>query len=110
MPIRFAAFMEGNPCLSYMKCTCRIEESPPNAAVSKWIWSCAGVSDFDAGLFRLPSAEAAAIDAQQRLLLEVGHEVFAAAAPPGSKAKVQSLSPTCISLYLQPIPVYTVSA
>ena len=100
MPIRFAAFMEGNSCLSYMKCTCKIEESPPNAAVSKWIWSCAGVSDF----------EAAAMDAQQRLLLEVGHEVIAAAAPPGSKAKVQSLSPTCISLYLQPIPVYTVSA
>ena len=54
--------------------------------------ACAGVSDFDASLFRISSAEAAAMDAQQRLLLEVGHEVVAAAAPTsGSRAKVQSL-------------------
>ena len=43
--------------------------------------ACAGVSDFDASLFRISSAEAAAMDAQQRLLLEVGHEVVAAGSP-----------------------------
>ena len=50
--------------------------------------ACAGVGEFDASLFKVSSAEAAAMDAQQRLLLEVSHEVIAAANPPGSKAKV----------------------
>lgn len=31
---------------------------------------CEGISDFDAGLFRLPISEAVAIDPQQRVLLE----------------------------------------
>ena len=65
-------------------------ESHADAGISEWVWFCAGVSDFDAGLFNLPSAEAVAMDAQQRLLLEVGHEVVNAAARPASKAKVQS--------------------
>lgn len=46
------------------------------------------MSDFDASLFRISSAEASAMDAQQRLLLEVALEVISAANPPGSKAKV----------------------
>ena len=49
-----------------------------------------GVSDFDAGLFRVSGAEAVAMDSQQRLLLEISHEVVCAANPPGSKAKVRS--------------------
>lgn len=48
----------------------------------------AGVDCFDAGLFRISSAEAAAMDAQQRLLLEVSHEVISAAAIPDLKPKV----------------------
>ena len=42
----------------------------------------AGVEDFDAGLFRISPAEAAAMDAQQRLLLEASHLVIASAQPP----------------------------
>jgi hypothetical protein len=36
------------------------------------------VEEFDAGLFRIPGAEAAAMDAQQRLLLEASQQVIAA--------------------------------
>jgi acyl transferase domain-containing protein len=61
--------------------------------------ACAGVGDFDASLFRVSSAEAVAMDAQQRLLLEVSHEVIAAANPPGSKAKVcKARSPVMLRL------------
>ena len=62
----------------------------------------AGVSDFDAGLFRISSAEASAMDAQQRLLLEAALEVIGAANPSGSKGKVgkPSLPSTIIRLVL----------
>ncbi len=50
----------------------------------------AGVDCFDAGLFRISAAEAAAMDAQQRLLLEVCHEVIGAAAAPEPKPMVGS--------------------
>lgn len=46
---------------------------------------------FDAGLFRISGAEAAAMDAQQRLLLEVSHEVIGAAASPEANPKVGSV-------------------
>lgn len=49
-----------------------------------------GVSEFDAGLFRISGAEAVAMDSQQRLLLETSHEVICAANPPGSKAKARA--------------------
>ena len=52
--------------------------------------ACTGVSEFDAGLFRISGAEAVAMDSQQRLLLELSHEVVCAANPPGSKAKARS--------------------
>ena len=50
----------------------------------------AGVDCFDAGLFRISAAEATAMDAQQRLLLEVSYEVIGAAAAPESKPMVGS--------------------
>ncbi|BDA51454.1 probable phthiocerol synthesis polyketide synthase type I PpsA at C-terminar half [Coccomyxa sp. Obi] len=46
-----------------------------------------GVDCFDAELFRISGAEAAAMDAQQRLLLEASHEVIGAAAGPELKPK-----------------------
>ena len=52
--------------------------------------ACTGVSEFDAGLFRISGAEAVAMDSQQRLLLEISHEIVCAANPPGSKAKARS--------------------
>ena len=52
--------------------------------------ACTGVSEFDASLFRISGAEAVAMDSQQRLLLEISHEVICTANPPGSKAKARS--------------------
>ena len=94
LPTRFAAFMKGTPCafgLGSSRVSTEAKphtEAQPRAEVEQSYVACAGVSDFDASLFRISSAEAAAMDAQQRLLLELGHEVISAAAPPGSKAKV----------------------
>ena len=48
----------------------------------------AGVDKFDAGLFKISGAEAAAMDAQQRLLLEVAHEAIGATGTPEFKPKV----------------------
>ncbi len=56
--------------------------------VKEGVHACAGVGEFDAGLFRISSAEAADMDAQQRLLLEASHKVIAAANPASSKAMV----------------------
>ena len=67
--------------------------------------ACAGVGDFDASLFRVSSAEAAAMDAQQRLLLEVSQEVIAAAIPPGSKAKVSETHSPVMLRFLSPATV-----
>ena len=51
----------------------------------------AGVEEFDAGLFRISPAEAAAMDAQQRLLLEASHQVISAAQqPPQRQAAARS--------------------
>lgn len=47
---------------------------------------------FDAALFRISGAEAAAMDAQQRLLLEAAHEAIGAAAQPDPRPKVSHLS------------------
>jgi len=47
----------------------------------------AGVEQFDASLFRISGAEAAAMDAQQRLLLEVAHEVIGASQGSQSEPK-----------------------
>jgi acyl transferase domain-containing protein len=52
----------------------------------------AGVDHFDAALFRISGAEAAAMDAQQRLLLEAAHEAIGAAAPPDPGPKVSHFS------------------
>ena len=61
-----------------------------HAGTEQWVLACTGVSDFDASLFRISTAEAAAMDAQQRLLLEAGQEIIAAAASPSSTAKVRN--------------------
>ncbi len=57
-----------------------------NAA--KGFYRIVGVDQFDAGLFRTSGAEAAAMDAQQRLLLEVSHEIISASQQREPKAKV----------------------
>lgn len=54
---------------------------------------CAGVDEFDATLFRVSAAEAAAMDAQQRLLLEVSHEVITAAGARAAEPRAKGCPP-----------------
>ena len=54
---------------------------------------------FDAALFRISGAEAAAMDAQQRLLLEAAHEAIGAAAPPDPRPKVGNFCITVVRAY-----------
>lgn len=64
----------------------------------------AGVEDFDAGLFRISPAEAAAMDAQQRLLLEAAHLVIPAAQPahqrPAAARNLVAALPALLALCL----------